>query len=132
VAAVAPHVLGGQSYSYELPFTATEMPLDRPYTGDTRRTEDGRPAGVKASRMGGVVKWRCMCRGSLFSFTLVAGGPGCSARLRELWRASIGEDKDNKFSFFNTTKFPESQLSTPLVESPCGCVGDCWLVALMQ
>lgn len=52
VAAVAPHVLGGQSYTYELPFTATELPLDRPYLGEAKVTEDGRPAGVKASRMG--------------------------------------------------------------------------------
>jgi hypothetical protein len=44
--------------------------------------------------------------------------------LRELWRASIGEDKDNKFSFFNTTKFPESQLGHRVSAAECwGYVG---------
>ncbi len=42
---------------------------------------------------------------------------GCSGRLRDLWRAALGETDDTSFSFFKTMgKFPDSQYA---ITVPC-------------
>lgn len=84
VAGICPHLIGAKTYTYDRPFSSTELPLDRKYDGDLPPAVDGKPGAFTISKM------------------------GASGRMRELWRASLGQDRETKFSFFNSVKFPES------------------------